>query len=198
MKKFLAVIIGLIGLLNNLLAQNITGQIVDGDNTPISGATCLLLNLPDSAQVAGTTTNVNGVFDIKASKGKEYILQISFLGFETYTSNIALNESIDMGQITLSEKAHTLDDVVITAQMVDRFSDRKEYKLTNADKEQYSSALSALEFLPKIQVMDQSVSSVDGKSVKILINGVPSTATDLSIISPSNIAKIDYYTQPPV
>ena len=68
-----------------------------------------------------------------------------------------------MGQITLSEKAHTLDDVVITAQMVDRFSDRKEYKLTNADKEQYSSALSALEFLPKIQVMDQSVSSVNGK-----------------------------------
>ena len=71
-------------------------------------------------------------------------------------------------------------------------------KLTYADKEQYSSALSALEFLPKIQVIDQSVSSVDGKGVKILINGIPSTATDLSIISPSNIAKIDYYTQPPV
>ena len=71
-------------------------------------------------------------------------------------------------------------------------------KLTYADKEQYSSALSALEFLPKIQVIDQSVSSVDGKGVKILINGIPSTATDLSIISPSNITKIDYYTQPPV
>ena len=178
--------------------STIIGKIVDEVNEPIVGAQCVLLNHPDSTQITGTTTNVDGVFDLKASKDKEYILHISFIGFETYTSNITLNESIDMGKITLSPKAYTLDDVVITAQMVDRFSDRKEYKLTNADKEQYSSALSALEFLPKIQVIDHSVSSVDGKSVKILINGVPSTATDLSIISPSNIAKIDYYTQPPV
>lgn len=58
--------------------------------------------------------------------------------------------------------------------------------------------MSALEFLPKIQVLDQSVSSVDGKAVKILINGVPSTPADLSVISPENILKIDYYTQPPI
>ena len=183
---------------SHLAAQSISGQVVDKDANPIVGVNCVLLNLPDSTQITGTTTNVDGVFELKASKDKEYILHISFIGFETYTSNITLNESMDMDKITLSEKAHTLDDVVITAQMVDRFSDRKEYKLTNVDKEQYSSALSALEFLPKIQVIDQSVSSVDGKGVKILINGVPSTATDLSIISPSNIAKIDYYTQPPV
>lgn len=183
---------------SHLAAQSISGQVVDKDANPIVGVNCVLLNLPDSTQITGTTTNVDGVFELKASKDKEYILHISFIGFETYTSNITLNESMDMGKITLSEKAHTLDDVVITAQMVDRFSDRKEYKLTNVDKEQYSSALSALEFLPKIQVIDQSVSYVDGKGVKILINGVPSTATDLSIISPSNIAKIDYYTQPPV
>ena len=201
-KNLLFTIVSVLLCSFNAWGQNgvsiIIGKIVDVDNEPIVGGTCLLLNLPDSTQVTGTTTNVDGVFELKANKGKEYILHISFIGFEAYTSNITLNESIDIGKITLSEKAHTLEDVVITAQMVDRFSDRKEYKLTNADKEQYSSALSALEFLPKIQVIDQSVSSVDGKGVKILINGVPSTATDLSIISPSNIAKIDYYTQPPV
>ena len=196
-KVFLAFFLGACSW-SHLAAQSISGKVVDKDASPIVGGTCLLLNLPDSTQVTGTTTNVDGVFELKANKGKEYILHISFIGFEAYTSNITLNESIDMGKITLSEKTHTLDDVVITAQMVERFSDRKEYKLTNADKEQYSSALSALEFLPKIQVIDQSVSSVDGKGVKILINGVPSTATDLSIISTSNIAKIDYYTQPPV
>lgn len=198
MKKVLLAFFWSVCSWSNLIAQSISGKVIDVDNEPIVGVNCLLLNLPDSTQITGTTTNVDGVFELKASKEKEYILQISCLGFETYRSNITLNGSINIGKITLSEKAYTLDDVVITAQMVDRFSDRKEYKLTNADKEQYSSALSALEFLPKIQVIDQSVSSVDGKGVKILINGVPSTATDLSIISPSNIAKIDYYTQPPV
>lgn len=181
-----------------LAAQTITGKVIDKDSVPIAGVDCILANPLDSIPVVGTTTDLNGMFELKASKGQEYVLLISFLGFETYSAQIILDEAMDLGTITLKGKAHTLDDVVITAEMVDRFSDRKEYKLTNADKEQYSSALSALEFLPKIQVIDQSVSSVDGKGVKILINGVPSTATDLSIISPSNIAKIDYYTQPPV
>ena len=181
-----------------LAAQTITGKVIDKDSVPIAGVDCILANPLDSIPVVGTTTDLNGMFELKASKGQEYVLLISFLGFETYSAQIILDEAMDLGTITLKEKAHTLDDVVITAEMVGRFSDRKEYKLTNADKEQYSSALSALEFLPKIQVIDQSVSSVDGKGVKILINGVPSTATDLSIISPSNIAKIDYYTQPPV
>ncbi len=181
-----------------LAAQTITGKVIDKDSVPIAGVDCILANPLDSIPVVGTTTDLNGMFELKASKGQEYVLLISFLGFETYSAQITLDEAMDLGIITLKEKAHTLDDVVITAEMVDRFSDRKEYKLTNADKEQYSSALSALEFLPKIQVIDQSVSSVDGKGIKILINGVPSTATDLSIISPSNIAKIDYYTQPPV
>lgn len=58
--------------------------------------------------------------------------------------------------------------------------------------------MSALEHLPKIQVIDQIVNSVDGKAVKILINGIPSTPTDLSVISSENISKLDYYTQPPI
>ena len=58
--------------------------------------------------------------------------------------------------------------------------------------------MSALEHLPKIQVVDQTVNSMDGKAVKILINGIPSTPTDLSVISSENISKLDYYTQPPI
>ena len=87
---------------SHLAAQSISGQVVDKDANPIVGVNCVLLNLPDSTQITGTTTNVDGVFELKASKDKEYILHISFIGFETYTSNITLNESMDMGKITLS------------------------------------------------------------------------------------------------
>lgn len=104
----------------------------------------------------------------------------------------------DISGDTVTIKTLTLDDIVVTPQMVERFSDHKEYRLSNMDKEQYSNALSALEFLPKIQVIDQSVSTTDGKAVKILINGVPAASMDLSVISSSNIAKIDYYTRPPI
>lgn len=181
------------------ISCTITGKITDAKENPIVGAHCVLLNLPDSTQFAGMSTDLDGMFKLKAIKGSEYLFHVSILGFEQYSTKILLNaSSIDVGEIILKEDATLLDEVVVTASMVKRFADKKEYKLTNIEKEQYSSALKALEHLPKIQVIDQSISSVDGKGVKILINGVPSTATDLSTISPTNISKIDYYTQPPI
>lgn len=181
-------------------AQNfsVSGNIIDGQRQPITGSSVVMRSVKDSLFYKGAISDESGKFEIKNLPSGNYNLTVSFIGYSSYSSNIHLDRSLNVGEITLKEDVHTLGDVMITAKMVDRFSDRKEYKLTNLDKERYSSALSALEFLPKIQVLDQSVSSVDGKAVKILINGVPSTPTDLSIISSSNIAKIDYYTQPPV
>lgn len=146
----------------------------------------------------GGTTNRNGQFELEKIADGKYILNISFLGYEDYSTEIAVAGNTDVGLIILKERPLDLDEVVVSASLVKRFADKKEYRLTSAEKSRYSSALSALEFLPKIQVLAQSVSSVDGKAVKILINGIPSTPIDLSVISPEDIAKIDYYTQPPV
>lgn len=181
-------------------AQNyfITGNIIDEYKHPIDGSSVSMRSLQDTLYLKGAITDALGKFEIKDLPTGNYKLEVSFIGYSNYTANIKLEKAMNIGTIILKEKAQTIKDVVITAKMVNRFADRKEYKLTNQDKEQYSNALSAMEFLPKIQVLDQDVSSVDGKAVKILINGVPSTPTDLSIISSSNIVKIDYYTHPPV
>ena len=113
---------------------------------------------------------------------------------DTVVGDWAINAPSD----SIPIKMVALDDIVVTPQMVERFADRKEYRLTAEDKGQYSSALAALEFLPKIQVIDQTISTMDGKAVKILVNGVPASAMDLSVIAPSNIAKVEYYTRPPI
>ena len=92
----------------------------------------------------------------------------------------------------------TLDEVVVTAEMVNRFSDHKDYILTRSEKQQFPTAIQAIQTLPKILVSDLTVSSSDGKGVKILINGVPSSSVDLASIPSDNIAKIQYYSQPPI
>lgn len=176
----------------------VKGRVIDSGNCPVAGASVRLCHVNDTLSSKGGRTNRNGQFELEKIVDGKYILNVSFIGYEDYSKEITVAGNTDVGFITLKERTLDLDDVVVTASMVKRFADKKEYKLTNAEKGQYSSALSALEFLPKIQVLDQSVSSVDGKAVKILINGVPSTPTDLSVVSPENIAKIDYYTQPPV
>ena len=92
----------------------------------------------------------------------------------------------------------TLDEVVVTASMVNRFSDHKDYILTRSEKQQFPTAIQAIQTLPKIIVSDMTVSSSDGKVVKILINGVPASSVDLATIPSENISKIKYYSQPPI
>lgn len=178
--------------------HTIKGIVKDSKEQFIIGASVVIKSKTDSLYYKGCTTDGEGQFVIEGLASGDYILEISFWGYLNHHQNLKLNKTMDLGIIHLQEKSLNIDEVVVTASMVKRFADRKEYKLTNAEKKQYSSALSALEFLPKIQVLDQNVSSVDGKAVKILINGVPSTPADLSVISPENILKIDYYTQPPI
>lgn len=201
MKKERTIVATLLGILFSVSAWAqgwVRGVVVDSVNSPVAGASVRLYQEHDTSSRKGGTTNRNGQFELEKIADGKYILNISFLGYEDYSTEIAVAGNTDVGLIILKERPLDLDEVVVSASLVKRFADKKEYRLTSAEKSRYSSALSALEFLPKIQVLDQSVSSVDGKAVKILINGIPSTPIDLSVISPEDIAKIDYYTQPPV
>ena len=201
MKKERTIVATLLGILFSVSAWAqgwVRGVVVDSVNSPVAGASVRLYQEHNTSRRKGGTTNRNGQFELEKIADGKYILNISFLGYEDYSTEIAVAGNTDVGLIILKERPLDLDEVVVSASLVKRFADKKEYRLTSAEKSRYSSALSALEFLPKIQVLDQSVSSVDGKAVKILINGIPSTPIDLSVISPEDIAKIDYYTQPPV
>ena len=171
----------------NQQARTVTGTVTDQKGEPLLG-----VNVVVKGTTNGTITDMDGKFTLEVAPNS--ILSVSYIGYVSQDIPV----TSDVLKVVLKEDTQNLEEVVVTASMVKRFADKKEYRLTNVEKGQYSSALSALEFLPKIQVLDQSVSSVDGKAVKILINGVPSTPTDLSVISPENIAKIDYYTQPPI
>ena len=169
--------------------HTVKGIVKDSKEQSISGAAIVIRSKTDSLYYKGGTTDGEGQFAIEGLKSGDYGLEVSLLGYSNHFQDLTLDRTTDVGIIHLQENPLNLEEIVVTASMVKRFADKKEYKLTNVEKGQYSSALSALEFLPKIQVIDQSVSSVDGKAVKILINGVPSTPTDLSVISPENISK---------
>lgn len=57
----------------------IYGKIVNTDQEPIAGVSCVLLNLPDSIQISGTASDLEGHFELEAQEDKEYILQLSLL-----------------------------------------------------------------------------------------------------------------------
>lgn len=178
--------------------HTVSGVVKDIKAQPIVGATVTIRSSQNMLDYKVTVTDENGQFIIDNIESGKYYFDVSHIGYMNHHHKLILNKSINVGEIILKENAAQLSEVVVTASMVKRFADKKEYKLTNIKKKQYSSALSALEHLPKIQVIDHNVNSADGKAVKILINGRPSTPADLSVISPENISKINYYTLPPI
>ena len=53
---------------SHLAAQSISGKVVDKDASPIVGVNCILYDLPDSVQITGTTTNLDGYFELKVKE----------------------------------------------------------------------------------------------------------------------------------
>ena len=124
--------------------HTVKGVVKDSKEQSITGASVVIRSKIDSLYYKGGTTDGEGQFAIEGLKSGNYGVEISFLGYSNYYQDLKLDKTTDLGIIHLQESSMNLEEVVVTASMVKRFADKKEYKLTNAEKGQYSSALSAL------------------------------------------------------
>jgi iron complex outermembrane recepter protein len=76
-------------------------------NAPLCGAQVQLQNT-----FLGTTTDAEGIFILKSLKSGTYILNASFLGFESETRELTLNQDIEI-QIKLAGKAILAEEIEI-------------------------------------------------------------------------------------
>ena len=83
----------------------IAGKIIDENDEAVIGATVFLKNT-----TVGTSADIDGMFKIKASKGD--ILNVTYLGYETYEFLIVEDQSNLLIQMKPSTKE--LDEVVVT------------------------------------------------------------------------------------
>ena len=88
---------------------SISGTIADRDGNPLSNANVYLQNTN-----YGTSSNKNGFYTISNIQSGNYILIVSDIGYETFTSeNIEINGEITLN-IELQNDVSSLDDVVIS------------------------------------------------------------------------------------
>ena len=91
-----------------ILAQtNVTGVVVDSNNTPIPGANVVF----DST--TGAVADFNGEFSIDVDATPPFSLTVSSIGFET--TSITVNASDASFTVTLSDSENLLDEVVLSA-----------------------------------------------------------------------------------
>ncbi len=195
---------------NISIAQNqsveVIGRVLESDSQqPVEFATVMIADHNTKKAIAGTTTDLNGIFSVKAETSDIYV-EISFIGFvTTKVEDIKIiNGKADIGTIQISVDAQTLDEVVVRAE-----KSSTEFKLDkrvfNVGKDLSSTGASALEVLnnvPSVNVNIEGVISLRGSSgVQILINGKPSVLASeqgaaLGTITAEMIEKIEVITNP--
>ncbi len=184
-----------------LCAQNkVNGCVIDRtDNSKLIGVNVRLSN--DSGQVAGTTTDINGKFTLNAEKG-DYILELSYIGYETIRMALTVNDNTHIGTIQMQEGATELGEVVVESQAIIQKVDRK---ILLPSKEQMQASSDGVSLLQNLQIprivispIDNSVKTLSDESVQLRINGIEASTADVKAINPKDIIRVEYHDQPGV
>ncbi|MEL6657342.1 MAG: TonB-dependent receptor [Bacteroidota bacterium] len=198
------------GLTTAMRAQQnelpISGKVVQqGTDAVVEFATVMLLDPTTEQAIDGTSTELDGTFQLIAPAGR-YELQISFIGFqdERVKNIIVEDAAIDLGIINLRENSALLDEVVVRAEK-STTEFRLDKRVFNVGKDLSSTGASALDVLnnvPSVNVSIEGEISLRGSAgVQILINGKPSVLADeqggaLGTITAEMIESIEVITNP--
>ncbi len=102
-------------------AQNfpLTGNVLADDGSPMAYSSVVLLDPADSTMQAFGITNKEGLFEIKSIKKGNYLLQIAFLGFETYYRKIDIPfDRNNLGSVIMKSKPLDVDEVKVVGEYV--------------------------------------------------------------------------------
>jgi TonB-linked SusC/RagA family outer membrane protein len=110
---------------SNQQELTVTGQVLDGSDEPIIGASVVV-----EGNKIGAATDIDGNFALKVKKGD--VLVISFIGYETKKVKVTDSNPLT---IVLSEDAKVLDEVVVTALGIKKEAKSLSYNVQKVDND---------------------------------------------------------------
>ncbi len=162
------------------VAQKVTvsGIVMDGSTKDVlPGAAVVLLQPKDSVLMAGVSSDLEGKFKLPTVKAGNYILRISYIGYQSYTRNIVLpkgNKNVNLGEITLQEDSKVLKEAEVTAKLaqVEMSADTFIYNADAYRLPEGSMLEELVRKLPGAEVDDEGNIKINGKSIsKIMVDG---------------------------
>lgn len=113
MKKFFFTVVVCISTMSQMMAQNISGKIVDSKGEPLAFANVVLLNRQDSTFVNGGMSGENGCFSIESSCSGG-IIKVTSVGYKTIFKDC---KGENVGVITMEEDSKMLGEVVVKSSL---------------------------------------------------------------------------------
>lgn len=176
----------------------VMGCVIDDNQTPVPYASVAVYM--GEKPLAGAVTGDDGKFKLNMPlSNSPLLLAVEFIGYTKHTQTILPHKSeIHLGAIILKEDAISLEGVVVEAKEAAQKSN-VEHTTINASANMASSKGTALDILRSaaaVSISNEEISIRGNKNILVLMDGVPTTASDLSTISAGNIKSIDVITNP--
>lgn len=165
-------LLGIAGM--NAQTFTISGVVADSSGAPLEGGTVMLLQAKDSVLQYFGLTNKTGEFVFKNTKANDYLLQISYLGYQNYYQPISVQEDINLGEIRLQTQVNNLNTVVVEGERIP-ISINKDTIVYNAGAfsiKPNDNVEQLLKQLPGVQVERDGTIKAQGETVtNVLVDG---------------------------
>ncbi len=187
----------------------ISGRVIEFETkSPVPFANVVLLDKTDNNITIGTITDTEGRFVLRGIYEGDYLLSVSFVGYETKTLPVMvgkLNNIFNVGRVEIKTSAASLDEVVVSArkEIVSAGLDKKSFNIENNISQAGGSVMDAMRNIPGVTVDPEGKVLLRGSDkVTVLIDGKQSSLTGfgnqkgLENIPASNIEKIEIINNP--
>ena len=175
--------------------REITGKVVDENDIPLDFVNVVLYR--DSAYLAGAVTDTEGRFSISTDVNGDLTYKISFVGYETYLSEVPATG--DMGIIKLTPSTVELGEVVVKATRPSTTMKGSAF-VTNVEGSSLAIAGTANDVLVRVPMVVDNGGSIEvfGKgSPEIYINGRKvNDLQELSQLNSGDIKNVEVITNP--
>ncbi len=182
----------------------VTGTVVENETGDALPQTSVRLLRMDSTLVKGVLTNLDGKFKMPVSSTGKYIVQVTCVGFKSFSKRISLtgDKGVSMGTIALKSDAIMLKGATVTGQAakVTLKADTFVYNASAYRTPEGSVVEELVKRLPGAQVDDDGKITINGKEVKkIMVDGkefmTGDTKTAMKNLPTSIIERVKAYDQ---
>lgn len=194
MKRTYLFLMGMMALVATVQAQNLVGKVIDEKNTPLAYAN-VILQTADSVYLAGTTTNVDGKFEL-AKHENARLINISFVGYSTIVKEIS---QTDLGVIQLLPDTKQLGEVVVKGYLpkTQAKGDAMVTQVTGTLLEKAGTAENLLNKIPNVTSQDGTVTVFGRGTPEIYINGRKvRNSQELDRLSSDDIKSVEVVSNP--
>jgi len=205
LSTFLVLYLSITSLWAQVTEGTISGIVINEQKQPLVSASVAVYDSTQSKVITGASSDTEGQFSIEIEPAN-YVVKITYVSYKPYVKKVTVTagQTVDLGTITMDPTAESLGEIFVRAeksQMQMNF-DKRVFNVGQDITSLGGSAVEVLNNVPSIATdIDGNISLRGNESVRVLINGKPSSMVSgdvdaLRSIPATMIKEVEVITNP--